>query len=342
MIRLIAALMLLIALGAEVRAEAPTVRPKLKELVTVTSEVVRIGDLVENAGDAADTPVFRAPDLGQTGSVPAARVTEAMRSKGVDGLDTDGLSEVVVTRLSRAITGDELKERIARAISGQFGYGSADNLSVILDRALRLLHVEATATGDLVVTRMNVEPRTGRFDVGFELPGSMAARRASLRFTGTVTELAPAVTLARSLRSGEVVKASDLVIEKRPKHDIGPDAISSDQAVGFAAKAALRGGQMLRAGDLVKAQLVQRNEAVTIVYEVPGVTLTLRGKASEGGAEGDVISVLNMQTNRTLQGTVIGPGRIAVGAVRLATTAAAVTTTAAVTAADDNSSQHTE
>ena len=33
---------------------------------------------------------------------------------------------------------------------------------------------------------MNVEPRTGRFDVSFEIPGSAAARRLPLRFTGIV------------------------------------------------------------------------------------------------------------------------------------------------------------
>src|SRR5215207_4849538 len=43
--------------------------PRLKELVTVTSEVVRIGDLIENAGTSRGVPVFRAPDLGQTGAV---------------------------------------------------------------------------------------------------------------------------------------------------------------------------------------------------------------------------------------------------------------------------------
>jgi len=46
---------------------------------------------------------------------------------------------------------------------------------------------------------------------------------------------------------------------------------------------------------------------------VPGVVLTLRGKAAEGGAEGDVITVLNEQTKRTLQGVIVGPGRVAIG-----------------------------
>jgi flagella basal body P-ring formation protein FlgA len=225
------------------------------------------------------------------------------------------LNEVVVTRLSRAISSDDIKDRIARAFAGQFGFGSARNLAVILDREVRMMHVEAGLTADLAITRMNVEPRSGRFDIAFELPGSAVTRRVSLRFTGTVTELIPTATLTRSLRPGEVIKASDIQVERRPKFEVGADAIGSEQVVGLAAKGALRGGQALRPNDLMKAQLVQRNEAVTIVYAVPGVSLSVRGKALEAGAEGDIVSVLNAQSNRTIQGTVIAPGRVAIATI---------------------------
>ena len=47
------------------------------------------------------SPVFRAPDLGQTGAVPVARIAEALRPYDITGVDTGGLTEVVVTRLSR-------------------------------------------------------------------------------------------------------------------------------------------------------------------------------------------------------------------------------------------------
>src|SRR5258706_12651928 len=76
----------------------------LKAQVAVTGELVRIGDLVENAGVVADVAIFRAPDLGQTGGVSASRVVEAVRPHQIIGLDTRGLTEVAVTRLSRVIT----------------------------------------------------------------------------------------------------------------------------------------------------------------------------------------------------------------------------------------------
>ena len=44
--------------------------------------------------------------------------------------------------------------------------------------------------------------------------------------------------------------------------------------------------------------------------------LSVRGKATEGGALGDSIDVVNVQSNRTLRGTVTGRGEIAVTSMR--------------------------
>ena len=57
--------------------------PALKREVTVASDIVRIGDLVENAGAQANVPIFRSPDLGQTGTVQAYRVIDAIRAHGI-------------------------------------------------------------------------------------------------------------------------------------------------------------------------------------------------------------------------------------------------------------------
>ena len=44
----------------------------------------------------------------------------------------------------------------------------------------------------------------------------------------------------------------------------------------------------------------------------------MRGKALEAGAVGELINVLNVQSNRTVQATVHGPGQVVVAATRRA------------------------
>ena len=55
-------------------------------------------------------------------------------------------------------------------------------------------------------------------------------------------------------------------------------------------------------------------ETVTIVYEVPGIRLTVLGKSVEPGGLGDSINVLNVESKRTVQATVTGPSRVTVNA----------------------------
>jgi flagellar basal body P-ring formation protein FlgA len=289
--------------------------PTLKSSATVLGEIVRIGDLVENAGAVADVPIFRAPDLGQTGNVPVASVLEAVRGHHLIGLDSHGLSQIAVTRAARTITAKDVEARILLALAGKFGLPEASNLAVAFDNEVRTFVVEATATNDLAVTRLSYDPRTTRFDVAFELPGSPAARRLPLRFAGSLSETFEAVVTTHEIAQGQVLKASDLAVERRPKSSSASTTLTAiAQAEGLASKHALRAGQIIRQADVAKPELVGRGDTVSIVFQVPGILLTIVGKASEPGALGDVISVLNVQSKHTIQATVIGPGRVSVSA----------------------------
>ena len=295
--------------------ETPVVtRPTLKAEATIIGDVVRIGDLVENAGEATEVAIFRAPDIGQTGTVPASRVLEAVLLHRVLGLDTRGLAEVVVTRASRPITGKDIEARILRALAGQSGLPDAANLTVAFDNEIKPMQVEAAITAELRIVRLGYDPRSGRFDISLELPGSAIARKLPMRFTGSISETFEALVPTRAIAQGELVRASDLVPARRPKSEAAPNVIhEAEQAVGMVAKHALRAGQAVRQSDLAKQEVVARNGSVTISYEVPGVTVSIRGQALEPGAQGDLINVLNVQSKKTLQATVTGPGRVSVG-----------------------------
>jgi len=178
---------------------------------------------------------------------------------------------------------------------------------------VRTLNVEADATGELQVLTLAYNPRTTHFDVSFDLPQSTALRRQTTRFTGTAVETIEAATVDHPIERGEVLKMSDLVVQRRPKSE-GPAITDLRSAVGLAARHSLRPGQPLREADLMKPAIVQRNDTVTIIYEAPGFTLTLRGRAQDAGAMGDTISVLNAESKRVVQGVVSGPGRVTVSA----------------------------
>ncbi len=297
-------------LAQQADRDTPTA-PVLRSSVTVNSDVVRIGDLVDNAGVASQVAIYRAPDLGTTGSLRTAQVLETLRSNQVIGVDTNGINEVSVTRASRAISVKDVETMVAKALERRGGLGDAANLSITFESDLHDIQLDSSNTGEMRPVTTRYDARSGRFDVLFEIQNDSGVP-TRLRFTGLVVETIEAAVLERDVERGEVLKASDVVIERRPKAQVGNDVATRTRSVGMQLRRSVRAGQPLKAADLAKADLVTRDQSVTLVYETPGLYLTGRGKALEGGTEGDTVSVLNLQSKRTIQGVVIGPGQISV------------------------------
>ena len=269
----------------------------LRANVTVDSDVVRIGDVIDNAGTAAQIAIYRAPDLGTTGSLPTAQVLAALRAHQVIGVDTRDIKAISVTRLARTLEGKEIELQVARALEHRNGLGDAANLSLTFDRDVQDVRLEAWNTGAHAAGLGPLRPaqRPLRRQLRNRQRDQQRAP-TKLRFTGTAIETVEAAVLARSVERNEILKSSDVITERRPKAEVGSDVAVRDRAVGMQARRQLRAGQALRAADLAKPDLVQRDQNVTLIYESTGLYLTIRGKALENGTEGDVVNVLNLQS----------------------------------------------
>lgn len=305
--------------------------PVLRSSVTVSGDVVRIGDFIDNAGDAAQIAVFRAPDLGTTGAVPVATVLAALRSHAIIGVDAGALREVLVTREARTLSQKDMELEIARQLEHRNGLGDAANLALTFDRDMRILQLDASNRGALKAVASRYDARSSRYDITFEIARENNLSPTRLRFTGTVTETVETAVVTRSVERGETLKASDVAMERRPKAEVGSETSTRDRVIGMQLRKQLRAGQPLRMADLAKADWVQRDQNVSLVYEAPGIFLTLRGKAIDGGTEGDTISVMNLQSKRVVQGTVVAPGVVSMVPVAPRVTASLSSTTPPVT-----------
>jgi flagella basal body P-ring formation protein FlgA len=286
--------------------------PTLRANVVVTSDIVRIGDVIDNAGPAATIAIYRAPDPGTTGKLPVAQVINTLRAHQVIGIDSQNLHEISVTRQARSLDALEIEQAVAHALGHRNGLGDAGNISLTFDRAPGDVRLDAANSGALNPIAVRYEPRNNRFDVTLEISNEAGLPPAKLRYTGVAVETVEAAVLARSVDRNDVLKSSDVVTERRPKAEVGPDVLTRDRAVGMQARRQMRAGQALKGADVAKPDLVQRDQGVTLIYETAGIYLTVLGKALEPGTEGDVVNVLNLQSKRTISGVVVGRGRVAI------------------------------
>lgn len=305
--------------------------PTLRASVTVTSDVVRVGDLIDNAGSAALIPVYRSPDLGTTGTLTVGQVLSVLRAKQVIGVMTGDIKEVQVTRLARTLASKDLETAVASALERRFGLGDAANITVTFDRGVAEMRLDASNTGALQPVATRYDVRSGRFDIAFEIANDNNPTPTKLRFSGTAIETVEVAVLTRDIDRADTLKASDVALERRPKAEVSGEPASRERSVGMQLRRAMRAGTPLRAADIVKPDFVVRDQAVTVIFQAPGLYLTTRGKAVESGAEGDTVSVLNLQSKRTLSGVVTGRGQVTIqGASQSAPMAPAVDQTSSL------------
>jgi len=107
------------------------------------------------------------------------------------------------------------------------------------------------------------------------------------------------LTWARNIATGEIVQPQDLVWGQAA---LAPaDAPNDpDVMVGQAARRALRAGAAVSGHDVSAVQVVKANEMVTLTYDSGGVSLALQAKALTGGAVGEMISVQNVTSKKTV------------------------------------------
>jgi flagella basal body P-ring formation protein FlgA len=306
------------AVSPAVAAPAPAAaRWALKPEIMLTRDLVTFGDLISGLpADVATMPAFRAPALGETGTIQVARIAEAARGAGfareATELENQGFAQVVVTRSARRVTAADLEAAVKLGLQERFGV-DASMLALAIDGGLPAVSVEPELTGEVAVLDLGYDQRSRRIQARFMVPGSAAMRLKPLRITGQLVETVEVVVPKRAITRGETLSKSDVVVERRPRDGQSADLIADARAaIDKVARRGLPAGLPLRAGDVQREEIVAKGDLVTIVYEAPGLMITLRGRSSEAGAMGDVISITNPQSKRVLQGTVSGPGRVSV------------------------------
>ncbi len=117
--------------------------------------------------------------------------------------------------------------------------------------------------------------------------------------------------LARTVEKGERLAPADFTIE--PKIAAAARrAIPASEATGKEAIRRLLAGSIVRTTDLLVPQMIKRGDTVIIAVRAGPLSITTSGRALSGGTTGDIVRVLNIETNRTLNAVVEDTGHVRV------------------------------
>jgi flagellar basal body P-ring formation protein FlgA len=171
---------------------------------------------------------------------------------------------------------------------------------------------------------VSVAPRQGRWST-VELTCATPAWTRALRTHATqvvasTPQSAPAepvvqrtaLGLKRTLGKGAVISAGDLV--ELSQDNRAPEQIYTDPAalIGRRLRQSLAPGRPILARHLEPDWIVEQEGPVVILSQTGGISISVAGRAQSNAALGDLVSVTNLSSGRSVMARVIGKDMVAV------------------------------
>ena len=298
------ALLGLIAALTSARADTPSLRP----VVTVTAATLRVGDLFTDAGTHAGEVIGMAPAPGTTTVLDSSWLSAAAQAHGLSWNPADESVSTQVTRAAATINQAEIAHQLARRLAP-----SDDNAQVVLDGAVHLF-VPIGGSNQIGIENLELDAANGRFDADLRAPaGDLTV--ATVHVSGRLKDVLQVPALSRPMMPGDVVGAQDITWIPVDVSQLPPGQVTdANELIGHTPRHPLRADVPLRPVDLEIPLLIHRNDAVMIVLEAPGMSLTVEGRALDDGGKGELIRVVNTQSNRMIDATVLDMGEVGIAA----------------------------
>ncbi len=132
-------------------------------------------------------------------------------------------------------------------------------------------------------------------------------RIGSVRVVGKVNVFKKVARAAHNIKSHEVFSMDDIRFVRENIADLSHDVITDAKDIlGKEAVHSFRVNEIIRKRDIAEPLLVQKGDIVTILIAAPGLVITSKGQALEGGRLGQMMKVKNIATKRIVIGMVKG------------------------------------
>lgn len=280
---------------------------KLRQQIFVQGADITFNDLFEDAGAAGKIIFGAAPAPGERAIFSIPQVYSASKNAGIDWQPQPQLRSITVERVGRTIQRSAMQLAVARALN----LDDADGRSVqFSSNPVLLVPLDG---------KVNLSLDEAEFDrIGQRFSGTLIAQADTqtpqkMRVSGRIESMADVPVLRTAMTPGQTITREDLEWVSMPLARINNGTINNaDELIGFAAKRALPPGRPVRAGEVQRPILIAKGALVSLSLNTPYMRLATVGRAIESGGHGDAISVMNMQSKKTIIGTVTGLNQVEV------------------------------
>lgn len=273
-------------------------------IIETDQAVIRLGDIFHNIGSKEDIIIGDAPQPGQEKVLGPRALLQLAKTHGVSWKPSGGDDSVILRRAAQSVS-VSVQEKVikdallAKGLQGDFGLRFAT--------PLQDLAIASDAGAGITVDNLRYTPDSKAFSA------TLVAGAKQVQVSGQVVQMISIPVLKTPVQKGQVISAANLDFLTIKSDDVTANLISNpDSVIGMVATRMLEPNKPLRLNELTAQRLVERGQEITILYAAGPLQLTAKGKAMQHGQEDDVVQVVNLGSNLTLDARVTGNGVVTV------------------------------
>ena len=275
----------------------------LKSISTVNDDVIRVGDVFEDAGEHVGAVVGRAPAPGADMTLNARTLTRIATAYNLDWKAQSLTDQSLIKREAHTVSALDIEDAVKVALVKR---GVEGNYGIVLSNVTSTLVLPGNVPATAEVSNLVYTPGRNVFVATIAAPSADNPVK-TMNVSGTIQKTVQVPVMKGTFKKGDIIGSTDLEWIDVAQNTLLPDSIlDADSLIGKTPVRFLAVGQPLRAKDVENPQLVARGDDVTIIFNLGGMQLTAKGKAMQNGAEGDLIRTVNVTSNRSMNAKVTG------------------------------------
>ena len=286
-----------------------TLHPRIE----ASRSAIRLSDIFEGVPAEIDRDIARAPNPGQQVTYDTNVLTRIAHTYRLDWEPQSSLDHVVVTTPCTRITADTIREAVIQKVRENSTSQDIRNVSmdVTFDNHALEVDLPADQAPDFTLNNFTFNPVNKYFRA--DLVADTSSGPFSAPVTGHVSVKRTIPVLAHQLDAHTTISADDISWIQVPEERITSATIVSEHdLIGRELRRDTNGDEIINTHDVMPPRFIVRGTLITMQIETPFMSLTVQGKALQDGVKGDVVRVLNTQSNRVIEGTVSAPGTVVI------------------------------
>jgi flagella basal body P-ring formation protein FlgA len=286
-----------------ITARAATLDP-VSLTKTLERDHVRLSDVFPNLAASADKVIGPAPQPGHDMVLNARTLMKLAAAYGVDWRPTTAADQVTIRRDGTLIAGNTIEDFVRAQLSQEWG----DDLDFHFSSNPQAMMLPASTNPDLVLRDLKRDETAQTFRV-VVAPATRPDQGQTL--SGRYDVMVEVPVLTKALMRGATITASDLTTRQMPANAVKGDMVSlGSDLVGMTAQRTLTPDRPIKQSEIDQPLSIRRGDKITLIYRLGVMELAARGRALQDGRPGERVNVVNSDSDKRLQGTVLANNQV--------------------------------